>query len=48
ARTGQLFDWIEAGMLQIRIGAEFPLEEAAGAHRALEGRKTTGKVLIRP
>ncbi|MGA7226951.1 MAG: quinone oxidoreductase [Acidimicrobiia bacterium] len=48
ARTGQLFDWIEAGMLKVRIGAEFPLEEAAGAHRALEGRKTTGKVLIRP
>ncbi len=48
ARTSQLFHWIEAGQLNVRIGAEFPLEEAAGAHRALEGRKTTGKVLIRP
>lgn len=47
-RTSQLFEWINQGVLRVRIGAEFPLEEAAGAHRALEERKTTGKVLIRP
>ena len=32
----------------VRIGAEFPLARAADAHRALEGRATTGKVLLRP
>jgi len=32
----------------VRIGAEFPLEQAAEAHRALAARKTTGKVLLIP
>jgi len=48
SRTSDLFDWIGAGDLEVRIGAEFDLAHAADAHRALEGRKTTGKVLIRP
>lgn len=48
ARTNDLFDWIQSGDLRVRIGAEFPLEQAADAHRALEGRQTTGKVLLRP
>lgn len=48
ARTGDLFAWIEDGSLQVRIGAEYPLNDAADAHRALEGRQTTGKVLLRP
>jgi NADPH2:quinone reductase len=34
--------------LQVRIGAEFPLEQAKIAHDALEGRRTTGKVLLLP
>ncbi len=46
-RSGELFSWIEAGRLDVRIGTEFALAEAADAHRALEGRKTTGKVLLR-
>jgi NADPH2:quinone reductase len=46
-RAGELFAWIGAGELSVRVGAEFPLEEAAEAHRALEGRRTTGKVLLR-
>ena len=45
-RAGDLFDWISSGELDVRIGAEFPLSEAAEAHRALEGRLTTGKVLL--
>ncbi|QIK64820.1 quinone oxidoreductase [Leucobacter viscericola] len=45
-RYGDLFDAIAAGDLDIRIGARFPLEDAADAHRALEGRKTTGKVVL--
>jgi NADPH2:quinone reductase len=39
---------IAAGSLRIRIGARFPLGEAPAAHRALEGRATTGKVLLLP
>ena len=46
-KTEQLFTWIEDG-LDVRIGARFPLEEAADAHRAIESRATTGKVLIEP
>ncbi|HEX8362923.1 MAG TPA: quinone oxidoreductase, partial [Longimicrobium sp.] len=45
-RAGDLFRWIARGELDVRIGAEFPLAEAAEAHRALEGRRTTGKVLL--
>lgn len=48
ARTSDLFDWVSEGRLDVRIGAEFALANAADAHRALEGRGTTGKVLIRP
>lgn len=47
-RANDLFDWITAGSLDVRIGAEYPLERAADAHRALEGRQTTGKVLLHP
>jgi NADPH2:quinone reductase len=45
-RAGELFDAVAAGTLDVRIGATFPLMEAADAHRALEGRATTGKVLL--
>jgi NADPH2:quinone reductase len=45
-RTGDLFDWIAGGKLNVRVGARFPLAEAADAHTALEGRETTGKVLL--
>jgi NADPH2:quinone reductase len=48
ARAGDLFGWLAAGKLQLRIGAELPLRDAAEAHRALEGRQTTGKVLLIP
>jgi NADPH2:quinone reductase len=46
-RAGELFAWIAAGELSVRVSAEFPLAAAAEAHRALEGRRTTGKVLLR-
>ena len=48
SRTHDLFDWVAHGDLDVRIGAEFALADAADAHRALEGRKTSGKTLIRP
>ena len=48
ARTDELFGTVLAGMLQVRIGATFKLTAAAEAHRALESRNTTGKVLLVP
>ena len=45
-RTDDLFNWLRAGTLTVRIGARFPLHEARAAHEALEGRATTGKVLL--
>jgi NADPH2:quinone reductase len=46
-RAGELFSWMAAGELTVRVGAEFALEDVADAHRALESRRTTGKVLLR-
>jgi len=48
ARAGDVLGWIRDGKLRLRTEFEFPLKEAAEAHRALEGRKTTGKVLLIP
>ncbi|WP_291379087.1 quinone oxidoreductase [Demequina sp.] len=47
-RSGELFAAILNGSLDVRIGSRYPLEEAPDAHRALEGRRTTGKVLLIP
>ncbi len=47
-RAGDVLGWIQKGELKVRIGATFPLAQAAEAHRQLEGRKTTGKVLLLP
>ncbi|MBB2925170.1 quinone oxidoreductase [Cellulomonas cellasea] len=47
-RAGELLDAVAAGTLDVRVGATFPLAGAAEAHRALEGRATTGKVLLVP
>jgi len=47
-RASDLFAWLGAARLRVHIGAEFPLERAADAHRALESRRTTGKVLLLP
>ncbi len=48
ARAGEVLGWVRDGTLKLRIEHEFPLAEAAEAHRALEGRQTTGKVLLIP
>jgi NADPH:quinone reductase len=45
-RAGEVLSWVAEGRLRVRIGAEYPLEEAAAAHAALEGRRTVGKVLL--
>jgi NADPH2:quinone reductase len=46
ARATEVLGWVKSGVLALRIGATFPLRDAADAHRALEGRTTTGKVLL--
>ena len=48
SRADEMFGWIASGELDVRIGLELPLAEAAKAHEMLEGRQTTGKVLLRP
>ena len=47
-RAGAVLDAVAEGSLKVRISARYPLEQAAEAHRALEGRRTTGKVLLVP
>ncbi len=47
-RAADLFRWVRDGELDIRIGETHPLEDAPVAHRRLEGRQTTGKVLLIP
>jgi NADPH2:quinone reductase len=45
-RSGDVLQWIDAGKLKLRIDRVYPLAEAAAAHRDLEGRKTTGKLVL--
>ena len=47
-RATDVLDWITTGKLKLRIERTFPLSEAAEAHRQLEGRATTGKILLLP
>jgi NADPH:quinone reductase len=48
ARSGAVFGMLAAGKLNLRVGHTYPLAEALRAHRDLEGRKTTGKLLLIP
>jgi NADPH:quinone reductase len=47
-RARSLFELMQAGKLEVRIGARYPLEQARQAHEDLEARKTTGKLLLIP
>lgn len=47
-RSGDIFGAVTDGSLMVRIGATYPLAEAQRAHEDLEGRRTTGKVLLVP
>jgi NADPH:quinone reductase len=46
ARSGAVFGMMASGRLKLRIEHTYPLAEAQQAHRDLEGRKTTGKLLL--
>lgn len=48
AAAARIFEMIRADAVPVRIGARFPLAEAAEAHRALEARATTGSTLLIP
>jgi NADPH2:quinone reductase len=45
-RAGDVLDWARSGELKLRVEQTFPLSEAAEAHRRLEGRLSTGKLLL--
>jgi NADPH2:quinone reductase len=47
-RAGDVLGWIAAGKLKLRIAHKYRLEEAQQAHKDLEARKTTGKILLIP
>jgi NADPH:quinone reductase len=47
-RTGELLDLIAAGTISVTVSAHYPLRDAADAHRDLQGRKTTGSVVLTP
>lgn len=48
SRSKQLFDWIIAGKLKVKVGAVYRLAETAQAHADMESRGTTGKLLLIP
>ncbi|MCW1986027.1 UNVERIFIED_ORG: NADPH2:quinone reductase [Sphingomonas sp. R1F5B] len=48
ATVGELIGLVSSGQVKIQVGVVMPLSEAREAHRLLEGRKTTGKVVLQP
>jgi NADPH2:quinone reductase len=48
SRTDELFGWIAAGRVDVRVGGTYPLPDARRAHEDLQGRRTTGKLLLLP
>jgi NADPH2:quinone reductase len=48
ARSRQLFDWMRSGQLRLHVGQSYPLAAAADAHRDIESRRSTGKLLLKP
>lgn len=47
-RAGEVLSRIADGTLRVRVGDRFPLDDAAGAHRALQSRATTGSLVLLP
>ena len=45
-RAGDIFEWIASEELHVRIDSRFPLDAAADAHRRLESRESSGKILL--
>jgi len=47
-RAGEVFEWVQTGILKIRMDQTFPLQNAQDAHYRLEGRASAGKILLLP
>lgn len=47
-RAGEVLDAVARGSLRVEVGGRYPLADAASAYAALEGRRTTGKLLLLP
>ncbi|MGW2414638.1 zinc-binding dehydrogenase [Streptomyces tubercidicus] len=47
-RSAELFGWLRDGEIDASVGGTYPLEEAAHAHRDLQQRRSTGKLLLSP
>ena len=47
-RADDVLNWVQSGEVRLYVGLELPLSEAREAHRKLEGRETTGKILLTP
>jgi NADPH2:quinone reductase len=48
AALGRLVGWVASGQVRVPLGPVLPLSQAAAAHRSIEERRTTGKVILRP
>lgn len=48
ARAAETLAWVASGSLKVRIDSTFPLADVAAAHRRIESRKSTGKILLIP
>ena len=48
ANANELFDVVSKGIVKINVNHTYPLKDAAQAHRDLEGRKTTGSIVLLP
>lgn len=44
----EILGWLSSGKLELNVGGKYPLSDAAKAHADLEGRKTTGKIVLNP
>lgn len=47
-RSSEIFSWLAGGKLRVNVHKKYPLAEAAEAHRDLEARRTSGKLLLIP
>jgi NADPH2:quinone reductase len=47
-RAGEVLSWVASGEITLSIGGTFPLADAVEAHRQLESRRSTGKLLLIP
>ncbi len=46
--ANEVFNALRTGVIAVEVGAEFPLRDAAAAHRALESRQTMGSTVLIP